>query len=396
MLLHVGRRLLKLFGTFNHASRNITEYLAIFGKQNVDIHYNMVHMEVKSLRPKQIQRLRNKHGVRVMKGSGFSVDVSDANAKKLKKAFDNKKGVTLQLSAEEVEANKGMEGSGLFSGLKKVGKSVSKAVTKNPIVKAVEKDVSGAVKQVKKGVSSPEGFKNLVIDAAVGAVPYAGDNTKSALKKSAKKGTSISKAKTSTQKGKGLQSFMKKTGRSVGKVGKQISSVAKKAPVAKVLNKVAQAGLEAGTDALIAGATATNPALGALATPALKSLQNEASKEIDDAFKKKNEQSNRGSLASRASRATTSAMKNAVPELRNIATDMLVKELEERIGSVIGTDIQFGNGIRLQGSGLKLSNQYGKGIMLGTSLIGRDGAGLGHPSLYRSHYNHYPQQQYNI
>ena len=85
-----------------------------------------------------------------------------------------------------------------------------------------------------------------------------------------------------------------------------------------------------------------------------------------------------------------------MPELRNIATDMLVKELEERIGSVIGTDIQFGNGIRLQGSGLKLSNQYGKGIMLGTSLIGRDGAGLGHPSLYRSHYNHYPQQQYNI
>ena len=52
---------------------------------------------------------------------------------------------------------------GLFSGLKKVGKSVSKAVTKSPIVKAVEKDVSGAVKQVKKGVSSPEGFKNLVI-----------------------------------------------------------------------------------------------------------------------------------------------------------------------------------------------------------------------------------------
>ena len=51
-------------------------------------------MEVKSLSPKQIQRLRNKHGVRVMKGSGFSVDVSDANAKKLKKAFDNKKGVT--------------------------------------------------------------------------------------------------------------------------------------------------------------------------------------------------------------------------------------------------------------------------------------------------------------
>ena len=41
-------------------------------------------------------------------------------------------------------------------------------------------------------------------------------------------------------------------------------------------------------------------------------------------------------------------------------------------------------------------NQYGKGIMLGTSLIGRDGAGLGHPSLYRSHYNDYPQQKYNI
>lgn len=352
-------------------------------------------MDVKSLSPKQIQRLRNKHGVRVMKGTGFKVDVSDMNAKKLKKAFDKSKGATLKLSPEEVEANKGMKGSGLFDGLKKVGNTVSKAVKKSPVVKAVEKDVSSAVKKVKDGVSSPEGLKNLVIDAGVDAIPYVGDNTKDTLKKGAKKATSVPKTKTATQKGKGLQSFMKKTGRSLGKVGKQVSSIAKKAPVAKVLNQVAQAGLEAGTDALIAGATATNPALGTLATPALKELQKTASSEIDDAFKKKSEQSNRGSLASRASRATTSAVKNSVSALQDVATEMLLKELENRLGPEMTNMI--GNGIRLQGSGLRLSNQqYGKGIMLGNSIMGRDGSVMGHPGLYQSHYNHYPQQRYNI
>jgi len=129
----------------------------------------------------------------------------------------------------------------------------------------------------------------------------------------------------------------------------------------------------------------------------LKSLQTAASKEIDDAFEKKSQQQNRGSLLSRASRAGSQAVKNVVPELKDIATDMLVKKLEERLGSVIGTNVMFGNGIRLQqGGGLKLSNQHGKGIMLGSSLMGRDGSIMGHPSMYKSHYNHYPQQQYNI
>lgn len=212
---------------------------------------SMVHVSVQKLSPKQVQRLRNKHGVRVMEGSGFTVDVSENNAKKLKKAFAKKKGATLQLSADEVEANRGMQGSGLFDGLKKAGKSVSKAVksaSKSGIAKAAEKDVKSAVKQVKKGVSSPEDMKNLVIDGAVGALPYVGNETKAELKKGAKKATTTPKASKKTQEGKGLQSFMRKTGRSLGNVGKTVANIAKKGPVAQKLKEVAQAGLEAGTD----------------------------------------------------------------------------------------------------------------------------------------------------
>ena len=164
---------------------------------------SMVHVSVQKLSPKQVQRLRNKHGVRVMEGSGFTVDVSENNAKKLKKAFAKKKGATLQLSADEVEANRGMQGSRLFDGLKKAGKSVSKAVksaSKSGIAKAVEKDVKSAVKQVKKGVSSPEDMKNLVIDGAVGALPYVGNETKAELKKGAKKATTTPKVSQKNRK----------------------------------------------------------------------------------------------------------------------------------------------------------------------------------------------------
>ena len=185
----------------------------------------------------------------------------------------------------------------------------------------------------------------------------------------------------------------------MGNVGKTVANIAKKGPVAQKLKEVAQAGLEAGTDALIAGAASVNPALGALATPALKSLQNEAGKEIDDAFKKRSEQNNRGNIVSRASRASSNAIKSVVHQLQDVATDLLRKELEARLGEVIGTDIMFGNGVRLQGSSVRLSNQHGKGIMLGNgvdNLVGRQGAIRGDPHMYENHYQHYPNQRYNI
>ena len=98
------------------------------------------------------------------------------------------------------------------------------------------------------------------------------------------------------------------------------------------------------------------------------------------------------SLTQRASRTATSAVKNSISGLQDVATDMLLQELESRLGGVM-----FGNGIRLQGSGLRLSNQqYGKGIMLGNSIMGRNGTVMGHSGLYESHYNHHPQQRYNI
>jgi hypothetical protein len=207
----------------------------------------MVKLSVSSISPKQIQRLRNKHGIRVTKGDGFQVDVNEKTLKTIQKAFMKGKGVTLKLDDDEVESNRGMEGSGLFKGLKKIGKSISKTtkqVRDNNIVKGIGKDIESAAKQVKKGVSSTKGAKNLALDIGVGLIPYLGDNAKGAIKGDAKKATDKS------MKGKGLQKFMRQTGRSFGKVGKTLSSVAKKAPVAAALKEISKQGLEIGTGAI--------------------------------------------------------------------------------------------------------------------------------------------------
>ena len=91
----------------------------------------MVKLSVASLSPKQIQRLRNKHGIRVTKGDGFQVDVNEKTLKTIQKAFMKGKGVTLKLDDDEVESNHNMDGSGLFKGLKKrLEKAFQKAQNK--------------------------------------------------------------------------------------------------------------------------------------------------------------------------------------------------------------------------------------------------------------------------
>lgn len=342
----------------------------------------MVKLSVKGLSAKQIQRLRNSHGVRVSDGDGFSLDVDEGTFNKVKKAFMKGKGITLKLNGDEIERNRGMEGNGLFKGLKKAFKKVGK----NKIVKGMGKDVASAVKQVKKGFSSTEGAKNLALDIAVGAIPYAGNNTKSAIKGETKQ----------SMKGKGLQSFMRKTGRSLGKVGRNLSKIAKKAPVAAVLNQVSQGALEFGTDALIGVASTAAPAAAPLITVGLKAAQAKAAEEINDSFKKKTEQSNRGSVLSRGKRVAISAANSVYPELEKIATDKLKKELESRLGMSIDDLIASTS---MMGTGIRLSSQEGQGIMLGNgidNLMGVNGSVQGFHQSRRSHYQHYPAQKYNI
>lgn len=122
--------------------------------------------------PRQVSKLRNGHPVRVKHGKGVFVVVHPNNYNLVSRAFRKGKGSQLQLSSEEVEANKGVspemhqemvnnseegvfdedaiEGQGLYAGavrggsLKSFGRTLSKtykSVSKHPIVKDIAKVV---------------------------------------------------------------------------------------------------------------------------------------------------------------------------------------------------------------------------------------------------------------
>ena len=81
---------------------------------------------------KQLSKLRNGHRVRIMPaiaGEGVNLIVDPARYDQITKTFAKGKGTTISLTPEELSANKGVEGMGIFSkvkkGLKKVGKALS-------------------------------------------------------------------------------------------------------------------------------------------------------------------------------------------------------------------------------------------------------------------------------
>jgi len=73
--------------------------------------------------PKQISRLRNGHRVRIKRGSGFNLVVNPSNYNTIDRAFKNNRALELQLSNDELEANRqispelqeGITGRGIFN-----------------------------------------------------------------------------------------------------------------------------------------------------------------------------------------------------------------------------------------------------------------------------------------
>lgn len=106
--------------------------------------------------PRQLSKLRNGHKVRICKGDieggGFNLIVNPTNYNLATKAFNRGKGVMIALSPEELSANRGVEGNGIFS---KIGKAFKKGF------KAVEKGAKFVGKQVVKGAKSKLGKKIL-------------------------------------------------------------------------------------------------------------------------------------------------------------------------------------------------------------------------------------------
>jgi len=109
--------------------------------------------------PKQLSRIRNGHRVRVkpaMEGTGFGMIVDPSKFDAMTRSFTKGSAVQMQLSPDELMANKQavmngeMEGEGIYTGgkinigkaFKKAGKSLVKAekvVRKNPITRNIVK-----------------------------------------------------------------------------------------------------------------------------------------------------------------------------------------------------------------------------------------------------------------
>ena len=103
--------------------------------------------------PRQIQKLRNGHRVRVkgaMEGAGIPLLVDPAKFDAITRSFSRGSASQIQLTPDELQANRSVEGEGIYAGgklsLKKIGKTISKglkkvdkAIKSNPVAKEVVK-----------------------------------------------------------------------------------------------------------------------------------------------------------------------------------------------------------------------------------------------------------------
>ena len=89
--------------------------------------FRMLH--VKKLSPAVMSRIRNGHKVRLMEGQGTQLIVHPEQYDAIANAFLKKKGVQVALSHSEIDANRSVEGEGIFG--KKFDKKLKKAGIKN-------------------------------------------------------------------------------------------------------------------------------------------------------------------------------------------------------------------------------------------------------------------------
>jgi hypothetical protein len=111
-----------------------------------------------SASPRQLSKLRNGHKVRVKKGmtgSGFNLLVNPARINPITRAFDRDRAIVVQLTPEELQANKQVEGSGIFG--KQFDREVKKAIGKKAAKKVYKglKDVGLPITKVGTEIAAP-------------------------------------------------------------------------------------------------------------------------------------------------------------------------------------------------------------------------------------------------
>ena len=113
-------------------------------------------IKVKMMSPAVMSRARNGHRVRLMKGEGTHLVVMPDQYTQIEKAFLKNKGIQVALSPTEIDANRSVEGSGIF------GKKFDKALKKGGVKKFVYKAASAlkplAMEMIDKGAEAASMF----------------------------------------------------------------------------------------------------------------------------------------------------------------------------------------------------------------------------------------------
>jgi hypothetical protein len=116
----------------------------------------MKMIKVKMMSPAVMSRARNGHRVRLMKGEGTQLVVSPDQYSQIEKAFLKNKGIQVALSTQEIDANKMIEGSGIFG--KKFDKGLKKAGIKKFVYKAASAVKPLAMELIDKGAEAASMF----------------------------------------------------------------------------------------------------------------------------------------------------------------------------------------------------------------------------------------------
>lgn len=146
----------------------------------------MEKLEIKPPSARVISKMRNGHKVRVSKGSGFDILLTPNTYSQITNSFGKGKGATLQMSGEEILANKEVEGGALFKdikrGFKKLGKELNKVA--KPVLEKVApiaEKVSEEAKPILKKVG-----KKLLEEAKDKGIPIAKKLAKEVVKQGVK------------------------------------------------------------------------------------------------------------------------------------------------------------------------------------------------------------------
>ena len=174
---------------------------------------------------KQLQKLRNGHPTRVspaVEGEGFNLIVHPDRYNHILKTFSKGKGSVISLSPEELQANRTVQGSGIFSSLKKAGK----AVMKSPVAKALAKQaVDYGVKTANESGYVPAGLADMAGDYAksqIGSGIYGGAGFFDSVKKA---GKAVMKSPVAKALAKQAVDYGVKTASSSGYVSPEIANM---------------------------------------------------------------------------------------------------------------------------------------------------------------------------